>query len=104
PEVAPLASLESFLAQPAAPGTLRLMLAPEAPQALASLAPPTGEVQLLIGAEGGLAPEEMAAAHQAGFTPVRLGPRVLRTETAGLAALAAIHALWGDFREEAGHV
>lgn len=104
PEVAPLASLESFLAQPAAPDTLRLMLAPEAPQALASLAPPTGEVQLLIGAEGGLAPEEMAAAHQAGFTPVRLGPRVLRTETAGLAALAAIHALWGDFREEAGHV
>ena len=104
PEVAPLASLEAFLAQPPAPGSLRLMLAPDAPEALAALAPPTGEVQLLIGAEGGLAPEEMTAARQAGFTPVRLGPRVLRTETAGLAALAAIHALWGDFREEAEHV
>jgi 16S rRNA (uracil1498-N3)-methyltransferase len=56
-------------------------------------------VQLLIGAEGGLDPQEMIAARQAGFQAVRLGPRVLRTETAGLAALAALQALWGDFRE-----
>ena len=56
-------------------------------------------VQLLIGAEGGLDPQEMIAARQAGFRAVRLGPRVLRTETAGLAALAALQALWGDFRE-----
>jgi 16S rRNA (uracil1498-N3)-methyltransferase len=42
----------------------------------------------------------MIAAKQAGFQAVRLGPRVLRTETAGLAALAALQALWGDFREE----
>lgn len=104
PEVAPVRSLEAFLTQAAPAGGLRLMLAPDAPQALAALPPPAGEVQLLIGAEGGLAPEEMAAARQAGFMPVRLGPRVLRTETAGLAALAAIHALWGDFREEAHHV
>ncbi len=59
---------------------------------------PTGPVQLLIGAEGGLDPQEMIAAQQAGFQAVRLGPRVLRTETAGLAALAALQALWGDFK------
>jgi len=52
---------------------------------------------LLIGAEGGLAPEETALATAAGFCGVRLGPRVLRTETAGMAALAAIQAVWGDF-------
>lgn len=55
-------------------------------------------LELLIGAEGGLAPEEMAAARAAGFEGVRLGPRVLRTETAGMAAMAAIQAVWGDFR------
>lgn len=97
PLVAPLEKLENWLARPAA-GTLRLMLAPDAGQTLATITPDT-EVQLLIGAEGGLDPQEMIAAQQAGFQAVRLGPRVLRTETAGLAALAALQALWGDFRE-----
>jgi 16S rRNA (uracil1498-N3)-methyltransferase len=55
-------------------------------------------VQMLIGAEGGLDPQEIVAAQQVGFTAVRMGPRILRTETAGLAALAAMQALWGDFR------
>ncbi|HLO62038.1 MAG TPA: RsmE family RNA methyltransferase, partial [Azonexus sp.] len=73
-------------------------LAPDAEQTLADIAP-AQEVQLLIGAEGGLDPQEVIAAQQAGFQPVRLGPRVLRTETAGLAALAALQVLWGDFRE-----
>nr|MBL8411365.1 16S rRNA (uracil(1498)-N(3))-methyltransferase [Dechloromonas sp.] len=98
PLVAPLEKLENWLARPAN-GALRLMLAPDAAETLASLPPPAGEVQLLIGAEGGLDPQEVIAAGQAGFRPVRLGPRVLRTETAGLAALAAIQALWGDFRQ-----
>ena len=97
PLVAPLEKLENWLARPAG-GALRLMLAPEADNTLASI-PPHGEVQLLIGAEGGLDPQEVIAAQQAGFQAVRLGPRVLRTETAGLAALAAMQALWGDFRE-----
>jgi 16S rRNA (uracil1498-N3)-methyltransferase len=96
PLVAPLEKLENWLARPAG-GALRLMLAPDAGQTLADIAP-VGEVQLLIGAEGGLDPQEMIAARQAGFQAVRLGPRVLRTETAGLAALAALQALWGDFR------
>src|SRR5574343_437320 len=97
PMVAPLEKLENWLARPAK-GVLRLMLAPGAEHTLASI-PPAEEVQLLIGAEGGLDPQEMIAATQAGFQAVRMGPRVLRTETAGLAALAALQALWGDFRE-----
>ncbi len=91
PIVAPLEKLEHWRQG------LRLMLAPEAEHALADL-PPVKNLQLLIGAEGGLDPQEMAAAKTAGFQAVRLGPRVLRTETAGLAALAALQALWGDFR------
>lgn len=98
PLVAPLEKLDHWLARPAN-GTLRLMLAPDADEALVEL-PPVTSVQLLIGAEGGLDPQEMLAARQAGFRPVRMGPRVLRTETAGLAALAILQALWGDFRGE----
>ena len=97
PLVAPVEKLENWLAKPAAEGTLRLMLAPEAERDFASIRP-TGPVQLLIGAEGGLDPQEMLAARQAGFQSVRMGPRVLRTETAGLAALAVMQAMWGDFR------
>ena len=88
--------LESWLARPA-DGTLRLILAPDGEQALVDL-PPAQNVQMLIGAEGGLDPQEIIAARQVGFMAVRMGPRILRTETAGLAALAAMQALWGDFR------
>lgn len=97
PLVAPLEKLESWLARPAN-GVLRLMLAPGADKSLVEL-PPAENVQLLIGAEGGLDPQEMIAASQVGFQAVRLGPRVLRTETAGLAALALIQGLWGDLRQ-----
>jgi 16S rRNA (uracil1498-N3)-methyltransferase len=97
PLVAPLEKLENWLARPTH-AALRLMLAPDAERTLVEI-PPAGEVQLLIGSEGGLDPQEVIAATQAGFQAVRLGPRVLRTETAGLAALAAMQAIWGDFRE-----
>jgi len=96
PQLAPLEKLENWLARPAN-GALRLILAPDAEQALVDL-PPMNNVQMLIGAEGGLDPQEIVAAQQVGFTAVRMGPRILRTETAGLAALAAMQALWGDFR------
>ena len=65
---------------------------------LAALAPPGPRVSLLVGPEGGLSEREIQTARTTGFTPVRLGPRILRTETAPLAAIAAIQALWGDFR------
>ncbi|MCH2219859.1 MAG: 16S rRNA (uracil(1498)-N(3))-methyltransferase [Dechloromonas sp.] len=96
PLVAPVEKLESWLSRPAN-GVLRLMLDPEAETSFASIRP-EGAVQLLIGSEGGLDPQEMIAARQAGFRGVRLGPRVLRTETAGLAALAVMQAMWGDFK------
>ncbi len=109
PEVAALQTLTQWLSRPlpaASPRTLRLLFDPQSAQTLADLAPPApGDcVELLIGAEGGLAPEESELALRAGFTALRLGPRVLRTETAGLAALAAIQCLWGDFKKEMAHV
>jgi len=54
-------------------------------------------VEILVGPESGLSPAEEAQAVAAGFEPIRLGGRILRTETAGLAALAALQALAGDF-------
>lgn len=76
---------------------LKLMLNPVAERRLHDLAIPAREVCLLIGCEGGFAPGELQAALHAGYIDVRLGQRVLRTETAGLAALAAMQTLWGDF-------
>jgi 16S rRNA (uracil1498-N3)-methyltransferase len=54
-------------------------------------------ITVLIGPEGGLAEQEVAQAEQAGFVSVRLGPRVLRTETAALAFVSVLQAKWGDF-------
>jgi 16S rRNA (uracil1498-N3)-methyltransferase len=78
-------------------GAVRLLLSPRGPARLRELERPAAGVLLLAGPEGGLAPEEERDALAAGFLALRLGPRVLRTETAALAALAALQALWGDF-------
>jgi len=106
PEVTALEGLDRWLGRPVAGAVLRLMLAPGSAQTLGNLAPPVrgGQIELLIGAEGGLAPDEMEMAERAGYIGVRLGPRILRTETAGLAALAAIQCLWGDFGGAVDHV
>lgn len=96
PAVAPIMPLETWLANQGE-HTLRLMLAPDAERALRDLPPSQGPVTLLIGPEGGFSPNEIKAAQTAGFLSIRLGPRVLRTETAALAALAAMQTLWGDF-------
>lgn len=94
PEIASISDLQAFVSE-ARGEAQRLLLAPEAARELKSLAPPSS-VTLLVGPEGGLAPEERHAAERNGFLPVRFGPRVLRTETAPLAAIAAMQALWGD--------
>jgi 16S rRNA (uracil1498-N3)-methyltransferase len=73
-----------------------IVLAPTRTTAPAAVA--QASLDILIGPEGGFTADEVAGATRAGIIPVRLGPRVLRTETAGPAALAAAHALWGDFR------
>ena len=95
PEVRAILSFASWIAAPAA--APRWLLAPGA-QAIAAHAPPQGALELLVGPEGGLSERELDLAATTGCERVALGPRVLRTETAPLAALAAIHALWGDFR------
>lgn len=74
----------------------RFVLSPAAPASLAGLTSVGARVELLIGPEGGLDDAEIVGATAAGFTPVRLGPRVLRTETAGMVALTVLQALWGD--------
>jgi 16S rRNA (uracil1498-N3)-methyltransferase len=73
-----------------------LILRPEATQALAKTKAPTTKLCLLIGPEGGFSAKEYDDAEIAGFTAVSLGPRILRTETAALAALAVAQTLWGD--------
>ena len=96
PEIASPLGLGAWLAEPAS--GLRLLLHHEAEATVASLAPPNEGVTLLIGPEGGLNEAERRAAFDAGFLGLRLGPRVLRTETAALAALAGLQSHWGDLR------
>lgn len=75
---------------------LKLVLHHHTAEPLGNLARPAS-VALLIGPEGGLTEEEVAAATAAGFQPVAFGPRVMRTETAPVAAAAILQYLWGDF-------
>lgn len=96
PQVMPAVSLPQWLAQ-AETGALRLLLAPDASQKLNDLPRPTGLIQLLIGAEGGLTQDEVRLATSHGFTSVQLGKRILRTETAALAAISSLQTRWGDF-------
>jgi len=77
----------------------RFVLDPDAAQTLAGVALGNQEsVSLLIGPEGGLSERDLAAVRAARYEGLKLGPRILRTETAGLAAIAALNALYGDWR------
>lgn len=95
PELMRPCTLREYLGG-AAPA-VRLTLDPQAGGRLSELPRPGGAVHVLIGPEGGWSDSELALCRSAGCRGVGLGPRVLRTETAGLAALAAMQALWGDF-------
>jgi 16S rRNA (uracil1498-N3)-methyltransferase len=102
PEVAPSREFGAWLdALPPTPadGEWRVLLSPRASLPFDGLPAraPKGEVTLLIGPEGGLSPAEEDAARAHGFVAVSLGPRVLRTETAGIAVLAALAARWGGW-------
>ncbi len=97
PTVAPILDLPQYLALAKAQNALRLMLAPQAETALHVLTKPLDPIIIMIGPEGGWESSEVQAAHVAGFQTIRLGPRVLRTETAGAAVLAAMQSIWGDF-------
>ncbi|HLT09390.1 MAG TPA: 16S rRNA (uracil(1498)-N(3))-methyltransferase [Micromonosporaceae bacterium] len=90
PVVAALATTDA-VAQRIRTASAALVLHEEAGEPLSRVAPPpTGDVVLVVGPEGGITPEELATFTAAGATPVRLGPTVLRTSTAGVAALAAL--------------
>jgi 16S rRNA (uracil1498-N3)-methyltransferase len=99
PRVLPLIQVDEFLVGRTVrqDGEWRVLLSPRSARGLRELDRPVGGIVMLAGPEGGFSPEEERAALQSGFLPVRLGPRVLRTETAAVAALAAMQALWGDF-------
>jgi 16S rRNA (uracil1498-N3)-methyltransferase len=95
PEVDEPVALEDWVASREG---LKLFFDPQGTENLCELPPPAGTVCLLSGPEGGFAESERVLARETGFIPIRLGPRILRTETAVLAALAAVQALWGDWR------
>lgn len=76
---------------------LKITLAPTATKDLKSLLQTSYHIQLLIGAEGGLSDDEILLSQRNGFEAITLGKRILRTETAGLAAIASMQTLWGDF-------
>lgn len=93
PSIAPPMAFESWLESLKGPG---LMLDPEGEHHLQDLPPPAEELTLLIGPEGGLSERERLRASASGLLSMRLGPRILRTETAVIAAVSAVQTLWGD--------
>lgn len=96
PEITPATPLPVWLGSLAEDGALRLALLPEASRSSRELRFPAAGGLLVVGPEGGLGERDVSALTAAGFDGLRLGPRILRTETAGLAALAALQALHGD--------
>lgn len=99
PLVEPVQAIEGYLAKASdadVKGALKLLFSTgDHPSLAITLAPlPAQDVILLIGPEGGFTPEEIGLAIKAGFQAVSLGKRILRTETAGIAAISTIHAIW----------
>jgi 16S rRNA (uracil1498-N3)-methyltransferase len=97
PEIAQPQPISAATADESISGARRIMLVPGAEKTLASVATGPAPVALLIGPEGGLTSVESDIALRANFTGCRIGPRILRTETASLAAIAALQAVAGDF-------
>ena len=93
----PIQTFESYLKAPQKP-RLKLLLSPDAAKSMNSVlmeAVPQ-DIVLMIGPEGGHSPEEEALAQAAGYQLVSLGERVLRTETAGVVAITAVHTIWNS--------
>jgi 16S rRNA (uracil1498-N3)-methyltransferase len=95
PTLNPSSDLDQWLERQSS-NPLRLFLDPGAPSSLQSLPPPGEGVTLMIGPEGGFSDREREDAVRSGFIPLRLGPRILRTETAVIATIAACQTVWGD--------
>ena len=103
PGVAPIATLREWLAAAKSTDVPRVLLSPRGTQSLTQWAVQSREriegrgIVLLIGPEGGLSADEEALAEAAGFLPLTLGRRILRTESAALVAVSALHAVLGEF-------
>ena len=95
PTVLPIVSFSDYLRQ--MPPELHLMMSLRRATTLRDIAPAPQTLRLMIGPEGGWTPAEEQATLEAGVQTITLGKRVLRTETASLAVLAAMQVLWGDF-------
>jgi 16S rRNA (uracil1498-N3)-methyltransferase len=95
PEISQPVGLYDLLEQHT-PGGPALLLSPAASQRIADIAAASSEATVLIGPEGGLADVEQGSAIKSGYMPVRLGPRVLRTETAAVCALTVLQQRFGD--------
>lgn len=99
PDIGPVMTLNDWLSGISRACQLRVLLSPRGASDFDTLpaGAPAAPAALLIGPEGGLSADEEAAARHAGFTGLRLGQRVLRAETAGIALLAALAARWGGW-------
>ena len=96
PKVLPLTTYAQVLQQ-LPQETTKLLMSLNRAQKLSDVRPQSGKVVFMVGPEGGWTEKEEQQAFDAGFQSVTLGKRVLRTETASLAAIAAMQTLWGDF-------
>jgi 16S rRNA (uracil1498-N3)-methyltransferase len=94
PIIHPACSFEQFLQQ--SPAALKWILSPQAQQSWPSRPEASAELALLIGPEGGFSPQERGYAEQHQVQSVRLGPRILRTETAAITAIGILQMLYGD--------
>jgi 16S rRNA (uracil1498-N3)-methyltransferase len=106
PVIEPLAGFDAACQAGAARAGLLALLAGQAPGTLPALVAgspvPPSAAQILVGPEGGFSGREQLVAQRAGYVPCRLGPRVLRTETAGPAAIAVLQSIAGDLRGRGG--
>lgn len=96
PVMSAIAPLDRWLQRQPPPGGLKLILDPDADQGLTGIDYDGGPITLLIGPEGGLSAQERQLANDAGFIGIAFGPRVLRTETAAVAAVTALQLRFGD--------
>lgn len=91
PELSPIMSLQQAVTE----CQNGWILSPTAQTSLSAL-PPQQAMNIAIGPEGGFSDDEIQSAEQQGFQSLRFGPRILRTETAAIAVISAVQAMWGD--------
>jgi 16S rRNA (uracil1498-N3)-methyltransferase len=98
PHVLPTTTLEGLLARPFDGARIVLLETSGHPPLGSAAVDPSAPLLLLVGPAGGFEPAEAHTLRASGFAPASLGPRILRAETAALAAVAIAQALWGDLK------